>query len=216
LKSFDYYIKIRRKKFGFYYNIPDGANDAPYDAKMNAFAIQLFGLKSDNDSRRVFRFLTTAFAAYPHKDYCLMCLKCADQQSLPMMEILKFFIRVIPRPGCALEEHLYIAHRSAVFGGNKPYHNNGALKRHYHITKEEELMQFNIAEVVALRLHPFFHFQSDLIFRELTRITNFLHYYYFMHTNQDLLTNDLVNTMQPLEPRRIKKCWFSKGKSIPP
>ncbi|TMW40226.1 hypothetical protein DOY81_014693 [Sarcophaga bullata] len=81
---------------------------------MNAFAIQLFGLKSDNDSRRVFRFLTTAFAAYPDKDYCLMCLKCADQQSLPMMEILKFFIRVIPRPGCALEEHLYIAHRSAV------------------------------------------------------------------------------------------------------
>ena len=43
-------------------------------------------------------------------------------------------------------------------------------------------MQFNIAEVVALRLHPFFHFQADLIFRELTRITNFYHYYYFMPT----------------------------------
>lgn len=92
IKSYDYYVQIRRRQFGFYYNIPEGQRHAPCDSNLNAFVIELFGLMSPHDPRRVFRFLMTAFAAYPDKDYCLLSLNVVNRITPALYEILKYFV----------------------------------------------------------------------------------------------------------------------------
>ncbi|KAI8127370.1 Cilia- and flagella-associated protein 61 [Lucilia cuprina] len=324
IKSNDYYVQLRKRQFGFYYNIPDGETHAPYDAQSNVFVIQLYGLMNSHDPRRIFRFLATAFAAYPNKDYCLISLTVVHQMTVVLNELLKYFIRVIPRPGCNLKEQLFITHRSAVFGdislyparpndldnikalikqersniypsarrsalsristiadrmsfksylslrsdsyvdvpayqydleqtlkilkhifedrfsvykcftircGDacksidnntmvgfvivKPFHLSCYLNKQYHVYKEGELQNFSKAELVILKLHPFFQFQADFIFRELSRQTSYTHFYYFRSTDQYYLSNDLVTYMQPLEPRRTKKLWFNYLRKSP-
>ncbi|XP_065369067.1 cilia- and flagella-associated protein 61-like [Calliphora vicina] len=318
IKSYDYYVQLRRRQFGFYYNIPDGQTHASYDSRSNVFVIQLFGLVGSHDPRRIFRFLLTAFAAFPNKDYCLLSISVANHMTLALFEMLKYFIRVTPRPDCRIDEQLFITHRSAVYGDisvfplrpqdvddiktilkeessnsytfpkrtarsristiadrisfksylsqrsdsyeeltanqydlqqvsdilksifkdpfsvykcftircgdstrseddNKlvgfvivrPFHLSYYLRKHYHVNNGDEFQNFFKAELVILKLHHFFCFQADLIFHELARQTNYYYFYYFRSTDRNYLSNDLVASMQPLEPRRIQKLWFN-------
>ncbi|KAM7343044.1 cilia- and flagella-associated protein 61-like [Cochliomyia hominivorax] len=324
IKSSDYYVQLRRRQFGFYYNIPNGQHYAPFDANSNVFVIHLFGLKSPHDHRRIFRFLSSGFAAFPDKDYCLFSINVANHITPTLFEILKYFISVARRPDCLIDEHLFITHRSAVYGdislfpvtpddvkpikklileessegrfssqqkarsgisttddrfsfkshlsersgsymeisanqhdldhvtdilkhifedpfseyagytircGDssrpkqdntivgfvivRPFHLNYYLRKHFHIYGEDEFQNFLKAEVIILKIHPFFHFQSDLIFRELSRQTCYRCFYYFRPTDHYYLSNDLVASMQPLEPRRVKRIWFNYLKSAP-
>ena len=57
--------------------------------------------------------LAAAFDAFPDKDYCLLTLP-ADSPELPLLAI---FTRLLPPPGSALVEVLYLCHRFALLDG---------------------------------------------------------------------------------------------------
>lgn len=40
----------------------------------------------------------------------------------------------------------------------------------------------NVAELMILKLHPLFHYQSDVVFRELARQSDSWHFYHFRPT----------------------------------
>lgn len=92
LKSYDYYVQLRRRQYGFYCNIPEGDTNASCEANLNAFVIKLFGLMDAYDPRQVFQFLLTAFAAFPNKDYCLISINLTSHINPVLFEMLKYFI----------------------------------------------------------------------------------------------------------------------------
>lgn len=75
-----------------FYNVPSIESDARWDDHINTFAIQLFGLMEQHDPRRVFRLLSTAFSAYPDRDYCLLSIKAGQKTTPVVSEFLKYFI----------------------------------------------------------------------------------------------------------------------------
>uniref|UniRef100_A0A1A9Z0I7 DUF4821 domain-containing protein n=1 Tax=Glossina pallidipes TaxID=7398 RepID=A0A1A9Z0I7_GLOPL len=315
----DHYAKVQLVNHAFRYNIPDDDDNFPYDGYPNAFSIQLFGLTETHDPRRMYSFLSTAFVAFPDRDYCLLSVSVTISMTPVLFEVLKYFLRATPRPGCKIDEHLYITHRSAIYGdlsivrlrpkdkqdilnlfvepeetvelvkrrttmrttfiaarvsmitnvqdmskmttsedvrnqaafdsktveayldyilenscssyqcftircGNsikppdqnsligfvviKPFVYNISLHKHYILPKTDETVNLFNAELVALKLHPFFHNQADVIFRELARQTHYRQFYYFKPSRSAAVCNDLITNMQPVEPRRIKKVWF--------
>uniref|UniRef100_A0A1A9V8M9 DUF4821 domain-containing protein n=1 Tax=Glossina austeni TaxID=7395 RepID=A0A1A9V8M9_GLOAU len=318
LEDPDYYVKLQPVNHAFRYNIPDDAEHFPYDGYPNAFSIQLFGLAENHDPRRMYTFLSTAFVAFPDRDYCLLSVSVTIHMTPVLFEVLKYFLRATPRPGCKIDEHLYITHRSAIYGdlsivrlrpkdkqdilnlfvepetvelvtrpttmrttfiaarvsmisnvqdmskmstsedarnqaafdkktvsayldyilenscssyecftircGNsikppdqnsligfvvvKPFPYNTCLHKHYILPKTDETVNLFNAELVALKLHPFFHNQADVIFRELARQTHYRQFYYFKPSHSAGVCNDLITNMQPVEPRHIKKVWF--------
>ncbi|XP_013110105.2 cilia- and flagella-associated protein 61-like [Stomoxys calcitrans] len=324
LQSQDCYIQLRKRRCGIFYNIPEGNNIiSNLESASNVFAIHLFGLKDCHDLRRLFRFLLTAFGAFPDRDYCLLSISVAQTMTPILFEMLKYFIRVVPQAGCKIDEHLYITQRSAIYGdlqlfpvrkedteaiqqllsketpetmamprkmwrqsrmstiasrmtattsniylnidnenqmqydmevvmsilenifqepfskyqsftikcGDstkaeqenvlvgfvllRPFNSSWCLEEHFILTKSKEEPMDNIAEIMIFKLHPLFHYQADVIFRELARISNNWHFYHFRSNLRQCLSNDFLLNMQPLEPRRMKKLWFTKGNSQP-
>ncbi|XP_037895350.1 cilia- and flagella-associated protein 61-like [Glossina fuscipes] len=318
LEDPDHYVKVQPVNHAFRYNMPDDVENFPYDGYPNAFSIQLFGLTEKHDPRRMYSFLSTAFVAFPDRDYCLLSVSVTISMTPVLFEVLKYFLRATPRPGCKIDEHLYITHRSAIYGdlsivrlrpkdkqdilnlfaepetvelvtrrtttrstfiasrvsmisnvqdmskmtmsedvrnqaafdrksvnayldhilenscssyqcftircGNstkppdensligfviiKPFLYNISLHKHYILPKTDENVNLFNAELLALKLHPFFHNQADVIFRELARQTYYRQFYYFKPSRSMAVCNDLITNMQPVEPRRIKKVWF--------
>ncbi|XP_011293922.1 cilia- and flagella-associated protein 61-like isoform X1 [Musca domestica] len=323
LRSYDFYVKLRKRRKNILYNIKNEHPTMDLNSQSNVFVIHLFGLMQPHDLRRLFRYLLTGFAAFPERNYCLLSISVAQPMIPILFEMLKYFIPVVPRPGCKIDEHLYITHRSAIYGdltlyrvepedvdaikrllndevptimaiprrtqqtrrstiaskitfaisatdtshisliaddedqlqydlrivtailenifsdpfskyqcftikcGDstqpkeknvlvgfiilRPFTSNSNLEKHFLVPKLKEDPICNIAEVMILKLHPIFHFQSDVVFRELARQSNCWHFYYFRPTLYHCLSNDLILNMQPLEPRRNKKLWFDKS-----
>uniref|UniRef100_A0A1A9X2Z5 DUF4821 domain-containing protein n=1 Tax=Glossina brevipalpis TaxID=37001 RepID=A0A1A9X2Z5_9MUSC len=318
LECADHYVKVQSVDHAIRYNIPDELDNFPYDGYPNAFSIQMFGLIETHDPRRMYSFLSTAFVAFPDRDYCLLSVAVTIRMTPSLFEILKYFIKATPRPGCKIFEHLYVTHRSAIYGdlsivrlrpkdkndilnlfedpeetrqtarrttlrstfvagrismvtnvrdmskmltsedtknqaafdrktvkayleliledptssyecftircGNstkppdensligfvviKPFLYNCSLHKHYILPKADENVNLFSAELLALKLHPFFHNQADVIFRELGRQTHYRQFYHFKPSQSTPVCNDLITNMQPIEPRRMKKVWF--------
>ncbi|XP_073848569.1 cilia- and flagella-associated protein 61-like [Musca autumnalis] len=321
LKSYDYYVKLRKQRKNILYNVSNDQLNSDFDVQTNVFAIHLFGLMQPHDLRRLFRYLLTGFAAFPERDYCLLSISVAQSMTPLLFEMLKYFIPVTPRPGCKIDEHLFITHRSAIYGditlypvqpedivdikqllsdevptimaiprrtrqsrratiaskmtftisatdtshisiiaddedqlqydlrvvmaivenifsdpfskyqcftikcGDstqskeqnvtvgfvilRPFSAIANLEKHFLVPKLSEDPTRNVAELMILKLHPLFHFQADVVFRELARQSNCWHFYHFRPTLYHTLSNDLLMNMEPLEPRRIKKLWFN-------
>ncbi|XP_061388706.1 cilia- and flagella-associated protein 61-like [Musca vetustissima] len=322
LKSYDFYVKLRKRRKNILYNISTENPNAALDAQSNVFVIHLFGLMQPHDHRRLFRYLLTGFAAFPQRNYCLLSISVAQPMTPMLFEMLKYFIPVTPRPGCKIDEHLFITHRSAIYGditlyrvepgdvedikrllsdevptimamprstqqtrrstiasrmlfsiaatdtshlsiiaddedqlqydlrivlailenifsdpfskyqgfiikcGDstqaktenvttgfvilRSFNSNANLEKHFLLPKLAEEPTRNMAEIMILKLHPLFHFQADVVFRELARQSNCWHFYHFRPTLYHCLSNDLLKNMQPLEPRRNKKLWFER------
>ncbi|XP_075169794.1 cilia- and flagella-associated protein 61-like isoform X1 [Haematobia irritans] len=321
-RSNDHYLQLTKGQRSIFYNVPCDATNNSKDKEIlpNAFAIQLIGLHENHDIRRLFRYLLAAFSAFPDCDYCLLSISIAQTMTTILLEVLKYFIRVQPRPYCKIAEDLYITHRSAIYGeltlfhvqpedvkdikqllsiesphtlaipratskstiaaaangssftvasshislnmededqqqydikvvreiledifqnpfseyqcfiikcGDatkpkddnvivgfvilRPFNSKWLLEKHFVLPYIKDDPTLNLAEIMILKLHPFFHYQADVIFRELARLANCSHFYHFRQTMQQCLSNDLLLSMQPLEPRRIKKLWFGNS-----
>ncbi|XP_055839306.1 cilia- and flagella-associated protein 61-like [Episyrphus balteatus] len=80
----------------------------------NVFAIQLFGLSSTIDPRRIYDLIGSSFSAYPDKDYCIISLPSTEASSNSLNGfLLEYFSRAIPRVGCKISDCLYVAHRNS-------------------------------------------------------------------------------------------------------
>lgn len=88
----DHYVKPQVVNHAFRYNIPDDVEQFPYDGYPNAFSIQLFGLSEKHDPRRMYSFLSTAFVAFPDRDYCLLSVSVTISMTPVLFEVLKYFL----------------------------------------------------------------------------------------------------------------------------
>ncbi|XP_075169795.1 cilia- and flagella-associated protein 61-like isoform X2 [Haematobia irritans] len=123
-RSNDHYLQLTKGQRSIFYNVPCDATNNSKDKEIlpNAFAIQLIGLHENHDIRRLFRYLLAAFSAFPDCDYCLLSISIAQTMTTILLEVLKYFIRVQPRPYCKIAEDLYITHRSAIYGELTLFH----------------------------------------------------------------------------------------------
>lgn len=92
MKTCDHYVQLRKKHLRIFYNIHDSHTISDFDSRSNVFVIQLFGLMHPHDIRRLFRYLLTAFAAFPDRDYCLLAISVAQSMTPVLFEMLKYFI----------------------------------------------------------------------------------------------------------------------------
>ncbi|XP_036344487.1 cilia- and flagella-associated protein 61-like, partial [Rhagoletis pomonella] len=87
----------------------------------------------------------------------------------------------------------------------RPFYRLHELEHKYHLTCNELSFKQTPAEIVLLRLHPNYVWESDAIFRQISCATGFGEFYCLQSTMSSVkpLTNDLVKQMQPIEPREI-------------
>ena len=80
-------------------------------ADPNAFAITMLSCDPEPEQKAAsLALLASAFDAFPDKDYCLLTLP----PDCPEVPLLTSFTRLLPPPGSALVEVLYLCHRFAL------------------------------------------------------------------------------------------------------
>ena len=81
------------------------------EAAPNAFAMTMLSCDPESQQQAASTaLLAAAFDAFPDKDYCLLTLP-PDSPEVPL---LATFTRLLPPPGSALVEVLYLCHRFAL------------------------------------------------------------------------------------------------------
>ncbi|XP_054738871.1 cilia- and flagella-associated protein 61-like [Anastrepha obliqua] len=87
----------------------------------------------------------------------------------------------------------------------RPFNKQQELEYKYNCMRNETRLKCAPGEIVVLRLHPNYTWESDVIFRQISCVTGYWEFYYLQSTMSGVkaLTNDLVKQMQPIEPREI-------------
>lgn len=84
---------------------------APSEAVPNAFAMTMLCCDSGAEQRTTgVTLLAAAFDVFPDKDYCLLTLP----PDAPEVPLLASFTRLLPPPGAALLDVMYLCHRFAL------------------------------------------------------------------------------------------------------
>ncbi|XP_018803936.1 PREDICTED: cilia- and flagella-associated protein 61-like [Bactrocera latifrons] len=100
----------------------------------------------------------------------------------------------------------------------RPFIRQHELEYKYVFMRHEVCFSQNPGEIVLLKLHPNYIWESDAIFRQISCATGYWELYYVAPTMSHTkpLVNDLVKQMQPIEPRPIAQLHrrkYNKPKS---
>ncbi|XP_067630104.1 cilia- and flagella-associated protein 61-like isoform X2 [Eurosta solidaginis] len=130
----------------------------------------------------------------PNSDYHFLTIRCGDSmRSMESTTIVGFVII-------------------------RPFYRQVELGYKYYFMLNELSFKRTPGEIVLLRLHPNFMWESDAIFRHISCATGYWEFYYLAPTLSELkpLANDLVKQMQPIEPRHIAQIHRKDYTKPPP
>lgn len=76
----------------------------------NVFTIELYGIHSNFDDRLAYDMLEAVFDIFADREYCLISLPTI----LRTFPLLKYFVKIIPRPVSCYDQDVFILHRNSI------------------------------------------------------------------------------------------------------
>lgn len=81
-----------------------------YHGAPNAFVIEIVAAMGEHENGALVQLLEASFGCFPNRDYCIIGIP----STIPVFPILKYFVRVTPRPICSFQQELYVLHRNTI------------------------------------------------------------------------------------------------------
>ncbi|KAH8284808.1 hypothetical protein KR054_001225 [Drosophila jambulina] len=122
LRSARYYYYAYKDKLTIAFDLPEGesvrnSNRTQVLAQVsNAFLLKMFQLHPLVRPEYTFFALSAVFSAYPDLDYCVTMVPTTVAMSPCQRQLLQFFLQMYYRPNCTVEENVFVANRSTLFG----------------------------------------------------------------------------------------------------
>ncbi|KAH8308894.1 hypothetical protein KR059_002754 [Drosophila kikkawai] len=122
LRSARYYYYAYKDKLTITFDLPEGEkahnpNRSQVLAQAsNAFLLKMFQLHPLVRPEYTFFALSAVFSAFPDLDYCVTTVPTIMTMSPCQQELLRFFLPIYLRPNCTVEENVFVANRSTLFG----------------------------------------------------------------------------------------------------
>ncbi|KAH8254134.1 hypothetical protein KR032_008640, partial [Drosophila birchii] len=122
LRSEKHYYNSYKDRLVISFDLQEGENSPGEDHAQclaqvsNAFLLKMYQLHHLVRPEYTFYSLSAMFGAFPDLDYCVTTIQNTVTLTPSQRELLRFFIPIYFRPNCTVEENVFVANRSTVFG----------------------------------------------------------------------------------------------------
>ncbi|KAH8389745.1 hypothetical protein KR200_000872 [Drosophila serrata] len=122
LRSARYYYYAYKDTLTISFDLPEGESSPNENRNQclaqasNAFLLKMYQLHSLVRPEYTFFSLSAMFGAFPDLDYCVTMVQNTVMMTSCQRELLRFFLPIYFRPNCTVEENVFVANRSTLFG----------------------------------------------------------------------------------------------------
>lgn len=81
-----------------------------FHGEANAFVVEIVAAMPEHERGALVQLLEASFGCFPDRDYCIIGIP----STTPAFPLLRYFVRVTPRPICIFEQELYVLHRNTI------------------------------------------------------------------------------------------------------